>query len=447
MSTNKPNVILAMTDDQGWGDTGYNGHPVLQTPHLDHMAAEGIRFDRFYSTAPVCSPTRGGCLTGRHPYRYGIYFANVGHIPKDEITLAEALKTQGYVTGHFGKWHLGTLTKDIIDGRRGGRENEHYSPPWDNGFDTCFSTEVAIPTCDPMQDQNVPSKYWTGPGRWAKENLDGDDSRVIMDRAIPFIRWAAEQKQPFLAVIWFHSPHSPVRASNRHRAMYARRSFDEQHYFGCITAMDEQTGRLRQELQSCGIADNTMLWFCADNGPAGEGGGIAQHPGGRQQGRSGPFRGRKGSLYEGGIRVPGLLVWANRVSAPRVIDGPCSTSDYFPTVLASLGFTLEGRAEPLDGENLMPLIDGHPFYREHPIGFESQKQISLIDRRYKLYSPDQGTSCELYDLLEDRKETRDLAAEKPEIVRKMAVKLNQWRQSLRESQKGKNISPCDPVDG
>ena len=108
----KPNIILCMTDDQGWGDTGYNGHPVLKTPNLDRMAAEGLRFDRFYSGAPVCSPTRGSCLTGRHPYRYGVFFANVGHVRPEEITLAEALKTQGYATGHFGKWHLGTLLPD-----------------------------------------------------------------------------------------------------------------------------------------------------------------------------------------------------------------------------------------------------------------------------------------------------------------------------------------------
>ena len=107
--TDRPNIILVMSDDQGWGDTDYNGHPLLKKPHLDRMAGEGIRFNRFYSAAPVCSPTRGSCLTGRHPYRYGIFGANVGHMPKKEITLAEALKPMGYTTGHFGKWHLGTF--------------------------------------------------------------------------------------------------------------------------------------------------------------------------------------------------------------------------------------------------------------------------------------------------------------------------------------------------
>jgi len=135
-SIKEPNVILCMSDDQGWGDVGYNGHPVLKTPNLDQMAKEGITFERFYSGAPVCSPTRGSCLTGRHPYRYGIYHANVGHVKKEEITLAEVLKMQGCATGHFGKWHLGTLTKTVKEANRGGRRGAaHYSPPWENGFD------------------------------------------------------------------------------------------------------------------------------------------------------------------------------------------------------------------------------------------------------------------------------------------------------------------------
>ena len=317
----KPNIILVMTDDQGWGDAGYNGHPELKTPHLDQFAAEGVRFDRFYAAAPVCSPTRGSSITGRHPYRYGIFFANVGHLPPEEVTLAEALKTQGYATGHFGKWHLGTLTRDIEDGRRGGREDqaEHYSPPWDNGFDECFSTENAVPTWDPMRDMRIPGKYWTGPGEWATDNLEGDDSRVIMDRALPFIHKHAAAETPFLSVIWFHTPHEEVRGGPEYRKQYAHLTEDKQHYYACITAMDEQVGRLRRELKELGIADNTMLWFCSDNGPAGEGGGCAQHPGKRQQGSPGPFRGRKGSLYEGGVRVAGILHYPNGIQGGKMI--------------------------------------------------------------------------------------------------------------------------------
>jgi arylsulfatase A-like enzyme len=170
-----------MADDLGFGDTGFNGNNIIKTPSLDAMAKAGLRFTRFYSAAPVCSPTRGSCLTGRHPYRYGITFANVGHMPKAEITLAEALKTQGYTTGHFGKWHLGTLTKTEKESNRGGpRGAKHYSPPWENGFDICFSTEAKVPTWDPMKkpesNEHYGTYYWTQDGAKATENLDGDDS-------------------------------------------------------------------------------------------------------------------------------------------------------------------------------------------------------------------------------------------------------------------------------
>ena len=138
----KPNIILIMADDLGYGDVGYH-NPIIKTPSIDKMAKEGIQFNRFYVSVPVCSPTRGSILTGRHPYRYGIYSANVGHLKKEEFCLAEVLKTANYTTGHFGKWHLGTLTTAETDGNRGRlNDSSHYSPPWRNGFDVSFSTEA-----------------------------------------------------------------------------------------------------------------------------------------------------------------------------------------------------------------------------------------------------------------------------------------------------------------
>ena len=170
------NFILCMTDDLGWGDPGYNGNQIIKTPNLDDMASGGLVFNRFYSSSPVCSPTRGSCLTGRHPYRYGIFGANTGHLPKEEITLAGILKGKGYRTGHFGKWHLGTLTKSIKDSNRGGIDGgKHYAPPWEHGFEVCFSTEAKVPTYDPMltpigwQGNTDPNKefgtyYWNKKG-------------------------------------------------------------------------------------------------------------------------------------------------------------------------------------------------------------------------------------------------------------------------------------------
>ncbi len=442
-----PNVILFMADDQGWGDTGYNGHPYLQTPNLDSMSRAGLRFDRFYSGAPVCSPTRGSALTGRHPYRYGVITANAGHVRGGEVTLAEMLRELGYSTGHFGKWHLGTLTNDQPDGRRGGRQPEHYAPPWEHGFDECFSAEVQMPTWNPMVDQAFPSKYWTGPGQFATENLGGDDSRVIMDRAVPFVRKAAQSGAPFFAVIWFHTPHSPVFAGPRHRDMYADFSEGEQHYYGCITALDEQVGRLREELRQLGVADNTMLWYCSDNGPEG------RTPQGRKnRGSSGGLRGRKRSLFEGGLRVPGILEWPGRVAAGRSTQVPCSTSDYVPTVAAAVGMEAGPPIRPLDGVSLMPLVEDSTHSRRAKIAFQcpdggdrgvasrmGSPNHALIGDRFKFlsYLDDERTGEDmLFDLAVDPGERHNLAGELPEIAASMREELAQWDASCARSLEG-----------
>lgn len=443
----RPNIILCMADDQGWGDTGYNGHPELKTPHLDAMAAAGLRFDRFYSGAPVCSPTRGSALTGRHPYRYGIPTANAGHIRAGEITLAEALKPLGYATGHFGKWHLGTLTRDVDDGRRGGRRKQdgNYAPPWENGFDVSFAAEVQMPTWNPAENQAFPSKYWTGPGEYARENLAGDDSRVIMDRAIPFIEEAAEQGEPFFAVIWFHAPHEPVVAGPEYRRQYAHLSEDEQHFYGCVTALDEQVGRLRDTLKRLGVADDTMLWYCSDNGPEGRNTTTK-----RRRGSAGSLRGRKRSLFEGGIRVPGILEWPARVRGGQRTSVPASTCDYLPTVYSALGLDLEER--PHDGVDLMPLVEGRAKARGRAIGFQTpgadaraaaarlgSPNHAWIGDRYKLLSYlEEGRESEdlLFDLTVDPGERYNLAGERPELVARLRKELAEWDASCSRSEGG-----------
>ncbi|WP_460166846.1 sulfatase family protein [Thermostilla marina] len=450
-SGERPNIILMMADDLGWGDTGYNGHPVIKTPNLDQMSREGLRFDRFYAGSAVCSPTRGSCLTGRHPYRYGIPTANAGHLKAEEICLAEVLKAKGYATGHFGKWHLGTLSPDY-SGKGPGRHPElHYSTPGMNGFDEWFSTEFAVATWDPYAPENshlsksMPwdprALYWHN-GKNVEGPLTGCDSKIIMDRALPFIERAAGEKTPFFAVIWFHAPHQPVVGGPEYRAMYKDRSENEQHYYAVVTAMDEQIGRLRNKLEELGVADDTMLWFCSDNGPEGNPG-----PSGRSQGTAGPFRGRKRSLYEGGVRVPGLLVWPEKVRNPRVVDVPCVTSDYFPTILAAVGLEMP-QDRPYDGVNLMPLIEGKMTERPRPIAFQYGTQVSLTDNRFKLVHnlskkrprSDNGTcpfsEWELYDLANDPSETTNVAAKYPEIVARMRETLAEWQESCRRSAEG-----------
>ena len=184
-----------------------------------------------------------------------------------------------------------------------------------------------------------------------------------MDRVIPFIRSAAEADEPFLAVVWFHTPHEPVVAGPEYRAMYSEYSEGEQHYYGCITAMDEQVGRLNRELEALGIAENCMTWFCSDNGPEGQTGGE-----GRSRGSTGGLRGRKRSLFNGGIAVPALLKWPGRAQAGRSVEMPCSTLDYFPTIIDAVGYGMPDE-RPIDGISLMPLIRGEAAERGKPIPY------------------------------------------------------------------------------
>ncbi len=456
----QPNIILIMSDDQGWGDAGFMGHTELKTPNLDQMADKGIVFNRFYAASPVCSPTRGSVLTGRHPNRYGIVHANRGHIPKEEITLGKALQNHGYMTGHFGKWHLGTMSKIVIEANRGGTAagRNHYSPPWENGFEVAFSTEAKTPTWDPMLnpplhilDANRNQKegdsygtyYWTGEGSIATENLEGDDSRVIMDRVLPFIQTAVDQNQPFFSIIWFHTPHAPVVAGDKYRKMYEHLPENHQHYYGCLTAMDDQIGRLREKLRSMNVADNTMIWFVSDNGPEGNPVKID-----RLQGSAGPLRGRKRSLYEGGVRVPGILEWPDRIENGRITDIAAVTSDFLPTIFEALGIPLPDR--PMDGVSLMPLIEGKMGERSMPIAFEFGGYSTLVDNRYKLvhnrsgrrHRSDNGnvpvSEWELYDLLDDLEESENIADQHPEIVEIMKHELGKWQESVKASLDGKD---------
>lgn len=445
--TRPPNIILIMTDDQGWGDVGYNGHPYLKTPHLDAMAANGTVFNRFYAGSAVCSPTRGSVMTGRHPLRYGICHANCGHIKQEEITIAEMVKERGYTTGHFGKWHLGTLTRDVVDANRGGRpkNDEHYAPPWEHGFDECFVTESKVPTWNPMvtppkssgdvngsltEGKPFNTFYWTGPGEIEKDNLDADDSRVIMDRVIPFIKKASSKNQPFLSIIWFHTPHLPVLTGQEYRNKYASLTEDQQHYYGTLTAMDEQVGRLRNTLKELKIDNNTILFFTSDNGPEGK---SAK---GRTQGVTNGLKGRKRSLNEGGIRVPGIVEWPGKIKPARKVDVPCFTSDYFPTIASILEIDLAKYERPFDGINLMPVIEGKVKERKSHLVFNLQSQMALMDDRFKIYSEDAGENFELYDIVSDPNEKHNLAMEQLDKLEELVAAWKVWKKSQESSATG-----------
>ena len=443
-TSERPNIILCMTDDQGWGDTSYNGHPVLETPSLDQMAREGVTFTRFYSAAAMCSPTRGSVYTGRNPYRYGITFAMKGRLEAGEITLTQVLREDGYTTGHFGKWHLGTLSRKSGDQKRWGafqaRPERYFCPPWLRHVDQCFVTESKVPTWNPLLDpgkikrqqnpsppaspQSYGNDYFTGPGRIEVKNTAGDDSRVLMDRALPFIRSAVARKKPFFAVIWFHTPHSPVVGGPEYLARYQDQPEQARHYYACLTAMDDQMGRLRRELRKLQVSGNTMLWFCSDNGPARQG-----SP--RHVGSTGGLSGFKLSLREGGIRVPGLLVWPNRFAEPRTVSAPCVTSDYFPTILDFLDLPLPPD-RVYDGISLRPLLTGKKSLRERPVGFLNRdgNEMAWMEDQYKMVTS--GKKTALFDIPADPAEKRDLSKALPGQLSRMQAASRKWRRAVLE---------------
>jgi arylsulfatase A-like enzyme len=446
-----PNIILAMADDQGWGDMAYNGHPVIKTPVFDEMASTGLRFDRFYAAAPVCSPTRGSVMTGRHPGRFSCF--SWGHpILPEEITVAEALRTVGYATGHFGKWHLGSVRSD--------------SPvnPGNSGFDEWLSA--------PNFFENDP--WFSDKGTAVKTS--GEGSWVTVEAALGFIRKAVEKKQPFLAVVWFGSPHAPHEALEEDLRLYPDQPEEMQHFLGEITAMDRAIGHLRSELLTLGIANNTLLWYTSDNGAI-------------KQGSTGGLRGMKGDIWEGGLRVPAIIEWPDRIPNPRVTSIPSGTVDIYPTLLELTGANVTIQP-PLDGVSLVPLLDGRMDARPQPMGFwkypaagsgtpstrlleelareqaegtvspasekttfktgvlnpeyagiELPGHAAWIEGDFKLHriaNQEGEVQLSLFDLIKDPIERVDLMHQEEERARRMLADLETWQRSVLRSIKGED---------
>lgn len=437
----KPNIILVMADDLGYGDVGFNGNKEVITPQMDFMAKNGITFTNFYAAAPLCSPTRASVLTGRDPFRQGIFAAHTEGMRPAEKTIPEYLKKEGYSTGFFGKWHLGWVEPDKVESRG------KYSPPWHHGYDETFATKSAVPTWNPTKTP----KGWTSwgaeeDGSWGgsiyvnngtpvTDNLEGDDSRIIMDRAIPFIEQSIEQQKPFFATIWFHTPHEPVVAGPEYLAKYPNLSEGKQHYYGCITAMDDQMGRLKTFLKEKGALDNTIIFFCSDNGPA--------DPQVRKGNASAkPFRGHKHQMWEGGLRVPSFIYWPEKIKKGFVSNYQSSTNDYLPTILDLVGIKKDKKI-PLDGVSLIPVINiQQNTERTIPIAsgykryYRDTELYAFIKGQYKICIPDKGDEMMLFDLKNDPGETNNLASKKPELLKEMKADLEKLKQSWRKSREG-----------
>ncbi len=491
----KPNIVLILSDDQGWDDIGYNktrvgrGHAHPVTPTLDEMAANGIVFDRFYAPASTCRASRAGYLTGREPGRYGMRY-NHGAFPMSETTIAETLKAAGYLTGHFGKWHLGHVSredqrKEHTSGLRrpfGIGYKPPYSPPWQNGFDTASSAYGNLPTFDPARrhahsplPQSVSDPHYYGLSFWDKpidghegtrmalDQMQGSTAQIITDKALSFIAEAAQREQPFLAVIWFHTPHTPLRGdpqmlagSNEAERRYLTSSFAilplinffvyrafkkierliapahaqssapplrfwdklkvlfflQRNFNLSLYAMDRQIDRLRQSLRAMGIADNTLIWFSSDNGAP------------EARGLHSALRGGKASVMEGGLRVPAILEWPGVIKERRVITQPVSGLDQYPTITDILGIRPDNQ-KPSDGVSLLPLIEGRDLARRQiPLPYDR----GLIDGDYKLIiAANDGCKhrrLRLYDVSADLKEEHDLATALPAVRERMLERFN-----------------------
>lgn len=416
-SSNRPHIVLVMADDQGWGQTGYNHHPLLKTPNLDAMAANGLRFDRFYAGAPVCSPTRGSVLTGRANDRIGVMSHGYA-LRRQETTIAKLLADAGYATGHFGKWHLNALRGPGVPILA---SDDHH--PGEFGFGTWISVTNFFDR-DPILSRQ---------GKF--EEFKGDSSEIVVDLALKFISNQLPSGHPTFSVIWYGTPHSPFKASDQDMAPF--RGLDEasRNHYGELVAMDRSIGSLRSGLRDLGIADNTLVWFCSDNG------GLPKI----KPETVGGLRGNKGTIYEGGLRVPAIIEWPTHVE-PRVTKYPASVLDMVPTLLEITSVQHATPGRPLDGRSLVELMQREIGPRDQPIPFRHIGRAAWIDNHMKLLTTNlKSQKFELYDLKLDPTESNNLADEDSAVFERMKKQFLEWSKSVDQSFAGKDY-PTGSVD-
>jgi arylsulfatase A-like enzyme len=413
----RPNIVVVLADDQGWRDASYQGSPELRTPNLDDLAAHGVRFDHFYAAQQMCSPGRFALLTGRAPFRVGLH--HLGRMRPQEITIAKALKTAGYNTAHFGKWHLGDGATYPL---RMGFDVTYYSP---NYFDTGDSLTVN------ETDEKVEVK--------------GDSSVFTMDLALDWIRKQAKDGSPFFVYVCFGSPHLPHRGAEEFKALYPNAG-SRADFLAEVAGVDAAVGKLRAALRELGIADNTLLWFTSDNG------GIT--PNSKDPAGLGKM--------DVGARTISCLEWPARVPRPVRTSVPGVHMDIYPTILDLAAVKMPGQP-PLDGISLMPLLDGRMKERPKPMGFmlwngkkpggfdavdfAAETQGVWIDGPYKLIVTPDGVSSRrgaeavptaLHHLYDDPEEKINLVDRLPDVVARMRADLAAWQRSCRDSYKGKD---------
>ena len=435
--TKSPNVVVIYADDLGYGDLGIYGHHTIQTPHLDQLAREGVRLTNFYAPSPLCSPSRAGLLTGRTPFRSGIQsWIPAGtevQLEKREITIATLLKNQGYETFLGGKWHLNA-----------GLDVESQAQPQDHGFDHWLALHAF-----PIPHNRNPNNFYRN-GEPLGE-VEGYTAQITIDEAIEWLESRDGSKPLFmyLAMIEPHSTHAnpedynaiykhltrglpkPIPNGRPTPPMEILEARGPGEYYANITYMDAQIGRFLKALDRAGLRDSTIVFFASDNGPVTTVWRNWWEV--NLYGSTGGLRGRKGDLYEGGIREPAFIRWPGHIAPDTVSDAIVSGYDLLPTLASMVGFAVPDD-RPIDGEDFSTIFDGKEFHRERPLYWEFDDQAgyhyALRDGDWKLLADESLERLALYNLAEDRFELFDRAADRPKVLESLLAKLNEIADSV-----------------
>jgi len=431
---NQPNFIIFLTDDQGYGDLSCMGATDFRTPNLDQMAAGGVRFTNWYSNSPVCSPSRAALLTGRYPGNAGVRSILAGHrtatgLPTEVPTIANALQDLGYYTAMSGKWHLG-----LAEGSR----------PENHGFDDWFGFMAG---CIDFYSHIF---YWqmNRDGRAQLHDLwengieiyrDGEYfTELITEYTIKYVRRAIEQNKPFFLYVPYNAPHYPMHAPAKYVERFPNLSWDRQIMAAMLSAVDDSVGEILNELERQGILDNTFTYFQSDNGPSREiRNWLDGTPDPYYGGSAGRLKGHKFSLYEGGIRSPGIMSWPDRITAGQVVDQPGAAMDVFPTFLSAAGG--DPNDYQLDGKNAMLMLtEGRPSLHD-AIFWEMNQQTAVRRGKWKLVLNGQlvegapaKDDVHLADLETDMGETNNRKDQRPELTAELTQLAQAWRQGIED---------------
>ena len=398
----KPNVVVFLADDMGWGDSATYGHKLIQTPNLDKLASQGVKFTQCYAACGVCSPSRSAILTGRTPYRNGVYRHLSGrheaHLRKSEITYPKLLKTIGYETCHVGKWHLNSKPQF---------NTAEYPQPGDHGYDHWMATHNNAEPSHKNPNNFVRNGKPVG-------ELKGYSAPLVATEAARWLSDVRDKSKPFALSVWVHEPHSPIATDSKFSGMYD--GHENSTYMGNISQLDYALGHVMQALEKEGVSGNTLLIFTSDNGPVAKFGGT-----------SGGLRGGKRSDHEGGIRVPGVARWPGHIPAGTVSDVPVIGTDIFATVLEIAGLEVP-KDRTIDGVSMLPAFKGEAVKRPVPLFWRTHvsppgDRVALRIGDWKLVGNDTLTKFQLYEIQKDWKEQHDLATEMPEKTEEMKQAL------------------------